>query len=113
MRNFTLAALAALVVLLFAVGGVAANGSNDTTSNNTASDHNRVPENASAAEWAAWMEQRMAEHMGANAAVQMQERMGMSYEEMGKQMASHQNGSMMDGQMDGMMGGGMSGMGCH
>ena len=117
MRNFTLTVLAALAVLLLAVGGVAANGSNDT-----ASDHDRVPENASAAEWATWMEQHMTEHMGADAAAQMQDRMGLSYEEMGEQMSSHQDGSMMngrmmggmmDGMMNGMMRGGMSGMGCH
>ena len=121
MRNVTLTVLAALAILLLAVGGVAAHGSNDT-----ASDHDRVPENASAAEWATWMEQRMTEQMGADAAAQMQDRMGMSYEEMGEHMASRQDGSMMDGKMNGrMMGGmmdrmmngtmrgGMSGMGCH
>ena len=107
MRNFTLTVLAAIAVLLLAVGGVAAHGSD------TASDHDDVPENASAAEWAAWMEQHMTEHMGVDAAAQMQDRMGMSYEQMGEHMASHQNGSMMDGMMNGTMRGGMSGMDCH
>jgi hypothetical protein len=119
MRNVTLAVLTVLVVLLLAAGGVAASGSNATTSNNTASDHTRVSENASGAEWATWMKQHMTEHMGANATAQMQERMGMSYKEMGEHMASRQNGSMMNGQMmDGMMsmrsrmdGSAMNGMG--
>lgn len=117
MRNFTLTVLAFLTVLLLAVGGVAAHGSNDTASN-----HERVPENASAAEWGAWMEQHMTEHMGAGAAAQMREQMGMSYEEMGEHMTSNRNGSTTNGRMmagemngttDGMMSGGMSGMGCH
>ena len=109
MRNFTRTVLAAFVVLMLAVGGVAAHGSNGT-----ASDQDPVPENASADEWGTWMEQHMTEHMGADSATQMQDRMGMSYEEMGEYMASHQNGSMMNGgMMGGMMHGGMSGMGCH
>ena len=109
MRTFTLAVLAGFVILLFAAGGVAAhdNGRNTT-------GHDDAPTNGTAADWAAWMEQ----HMGADAAAQMQEQMGMSYEEMGEHMASHQNGSMMHdrmmgGMMNGNMGGGMSGMGCH
>lgn len=51
MRNFTLTVLAALAVLMLAVGGVTAHGSNET-----ASDQDAVPENASADEWATWME---------------------------------------------------------
>lgn len=113
MQDFTRTVLAALAILLLAVGGVAAHGTSDTTS-----DHDNVPENASAAEWATWMEEHMTEHMGADAAARMQDRMGMSYEEMGEHMASHRNGSMMDGMMngrmmDGMMSGDTSGMGCH
>ena len=100
MRNQTLSVLAVLMILLLAVGSVTAHGGNASTS-----DHDRMPENASAAEWATWMEQRMTEYMGADAAAQMQERMGMSYEEMGQHMATHQNGSMMNG--------GMSGGGCN
>jgi hypothetical protein len=68
------------------------------------------------------MEQHVTEQMGAGAAAQMEDRVGMNYKEMGKYMASNQNGSMMDGMMngrmmggmmDGMMRGGMSGMSCH
>ena len=122
MRNSILSVIAVLAVLLLAAGGVAAHGTNTNTS-----DHENTPAAGSAAEWAIWMEQHMIEHMGTDAAAQMQDRMGMSYEEMGEHMASHQNGSMMDGMtndrmmdgmtndrmMDGMMRGGMSGMGCH
>ena len=103
MKNIVLTVLVAFAVVLVGVGGVAAHGTD------TGSGHDAEPENGSAADWTAWMEQQMTEQMGAERAAQMQERMGMSYEEMGEHMASHQNGSMMDGPM----GGGMSGMGCH
>ena len=112
MRNSLLSVLAVLAVLLLAVGGVAAYAHNESTT-----DHESVSANGSTAEWITWMEQRTTEQMGADAATQMQERMGLSYEEMGEYMASHQNGSMMSGMngrmMGGMMRGGMSGMGCH
>lgn len=108
MHTFKVTGLTVLVVLLLAAGGVAAHG-NDTST--TGHDDARV--NGSAADWAAWMEQHMIEHLGADAAAQMQEQMGMSYQKMGEHMASHQHGSMTNGSRDGMMGGGMSGMGCH
>ena len=104
MRNFTLTVLAALAVLMLAVGGVTAHGSNDT-----ASDQDAVPENASVDEWAIWMEQHMTERMGADAAAQMQDRMGMSYEQMGYMM----KGMMNNDGMGNMMNGTGSGMGCH
>ena len=103
MKNITLTVLVAFTVVLVGVGGVAAHGTD------TDSDHDTRPENGSAADWATWMEQQMTEQMGADRSVQMQKRMGMSYEEMSEHMVSRQNGSMMDGPM----GGGMSGMGCH
>ena len=105
MRTFTLTVLAVLAVLLLAVGGVAAHGDNKDTTG-----HDDAPVNGSAADWAAWMDQHMTEHMGADAAAQMQERMGMNYQEMGEHMASHQDGLTMNGQMTG---GSMSGMGCR
>jgi hypothetical protein len=117
MRNAILSLGAVLGVLLLAVGGVAAYAHNEG-----ASADERAPANGSAAKWAMWMEQHMTKQLGAEAAAQMQDRMGMSYEEMGEYMASHQNDSMMDGMMngqmmggmmDGMMRGEMSGMGCH
>lgn len=109
MHTFKVTALAVLAVLLLAAGGVAAHGNGENTTG-----HDDAPATGSAADWAAWMEQHMTEQMGADAAAQMQERMGMSYEEMGEHMAAHQNGSMMDGMMNGqMMGGSKSGMRCH
>ena len=104
MRNFTRTILAALAVLMLAVGGVAAHGSDGT-----ASDQDPVPENASADERGTWMEQHMTEHMGADSAAQMQDRMGMSYEQMGSVM----KGMMDDEGMDNMMNENGSGTGCH
>lgn len=91
------AGIIAVLVLLVAVGGVTAHGNSDD-------DGHDAPVNGTAAEWGAWMEQHMTEHMGADAATRMQERMGMSYEEMGAHMTTGGNGTMM---------GGMGGMGCH
>lgn len=105
MRNFTLAVLAVLAVLLLAVGSVAAHGNDGNTAGG-----DDAPVNESAADWAAWTEQHMIKQMGADTAAQMQEQIGMSFQEMGEHMASHQDGSTMNGQM---MGGSMSGMGCH
>lgn len=97
MRTFTFTVLAVLTALLLTAGAVTAHDDDGETTG-----HDDAPVNGSAADWAAWMEQHMTEHMGADAAAQMQEQMGMSYEEMGEHMASHQNSSMMGG-----------GMGCH
>ena len=113
MRKSTLTVLAVVAILLLTAGGVTAHDNDGNTTG-----HDVAPGNESAADWATWMEQHMIEHMGADAAVQMQEQMGMSYEEMGEHMAAHHDGSMMDGMMNGrlmgdMMTGGMSGMGCH
>ena len=94
MRKFTVIALALLGVLLVATGVVVAHGNGD-------SNHTDAPGNGTAAEWGAWMEQHMTDHMGADAAKQMQEQMGMSYEEMGEHMASGENGPL------------KGGMGCH
>jgi len=89
---------------MLAVGGVAAHGGNGT-----ASDQDPVPENASADGWGTWMEQHMTEHMGADSTAQMQDRMGMSYEQMGSIM----NGMMDNEGMGNMRNGNRSGMGCH
>lgn len=97
MRTSILTVLAVLAILLLTAGVVTAHDNDESTT-----DHDDAPVNGSAADWAAWIEQHMTERMGADAAAQMQERMGMSYEEMGEHMGSHQNGSIMGG-----------GMGCH
>ncbi len=104
MRTFTLAITAVLAILLLAVGAAAAHGMNSS-----AADHDTGPHNGTAAGWATWMEQHMTEQMGAQTAAQVQDRAGMSHEEMDEYMASHRNGSTMNG----MMHGGMSGMDCH
>lgn len=96
MKNAVIGVLALVVVLLLTVGAV-------TAHENSSDDHD-APVSGTAAEWGAWMEQHMTDHMGADAAKRMQERMGMSYEEMGEHMSDGGNGTMM---------GGMGGMGCH
>lgn len=102
MRNVILAVLAVVAVFALAVSGAAAHGSDETDTS-----HEDVPEDDSADVWATWMEQHMIEHIGEERAAQMEERMPMTYEEMGRHMASHDDGS------DGGMMGGNSGMGCH
>ena len=101
MRTAILAALAVLTLFASVTGGVAAHGSDETDAS-----HDDVPEKSTDG-WAAWMEQRMAERMGEERAEQMERRMPMTYEEMGRHMASHDHGSDDDTM------GGMSGMGCH
>lgn len=100
-RTAILAALAVLTVIASVTGGVAAHGSDETDAS-----HDDVPEDGSADGWAAWMEQRMVEHMGEERAEQMEQRMPATYEEMGRHMAAHERGS------DDAMGG-MSGSGCY
>ena len=102
MRTAILAALAVLTLFASVTGGVAAHESDET---DVSPDD--VPENESADGWAAWMEQRVTEHMGEERAEQMEQRMPATYEEMGRHMASHDHGSDDDTM------GGMSGMGCH
>lgn len=94
MRKFTVIVLALLGVLLVATGGVVAHGNGD-------SNHTNASENGTTAERGAWMEQHMTDHMGTDAANQMQEQMGMTFEEMSEHMASGEAASM------------KGGMGCH
>lgn len=98
MRTTILSLLGVVGVLLLVVGGVAAHDDNNSSGDH---GHDDAPVDGTAAEWGAWMEQHMIDHMGAEAAAWMQDRMGMSYEEMGEHMASHQHDSK------------MGGMGCH
>lgn len=103
MRNVTIGLIAMLATFLLTAGVVAAQG------NNTTERHNDAPVNGTAAEWGDWMEQHMTDHMGADATERMQERMGMSYEQMGSMM----KGMMGNDGMGSMMSGNGSGMGCH
>ena len=115
MRNAILAVLVVLAVFALAVSGAAAHGSNETDTS-----HEDAPGDDSADAWGTWMEQHMiehmgeeraaqmeVEHMGEERAAQMEERMPMTYEEMGQHMASHDDSS------DRGMMGDMAGMGCH
>ena len=103
MRKITIGLIAMLAALMLTTGAVAAQG------NNTTDGHDEAPVNGTAADWGDWMEQQMTEHMGADETERMQERMGVSYEQMGAMM----KGMMGDDGMRGMMGGNGSGMGCH
>lgn len=87
MRKLTVIVIALLGTVLIATGGVVAHESGEST-------HSDAPENSTAAEWSTWMEEQMTEHMGAEPAEGMEERMGMTYDEMGEHMAN-QDGSMM------------------
>lgn len=105
MRNATLAAVAVLLLVGFAlaVSGAAAHGTDETDTSHDGT------ENESAEAWADWMEEHMIEHMGEERADRMEQRTPMTYEEMGRHMASHDRD---DGSDSGMMGD-TSGMGCH
>lgn len=105
MRNATLAAVAVLVLAGFAlaVSGAAAHGSDETDSSHDG------PENETAEAWADRMEGHMIEHVGEERAERMEQRTPMTYEEMGRHMASHDRD---DGSASGMMSD-TSGMGCH
>ena len=103
MRKLTIGLVVMLATLLLTAGAVAAQG------NNTTDSHDDAPVNGTAAEWGDWMEQHMTDHMGADATERMQERMGMSYEQMGYMM----KGMMDNDGMGNMMNGTGSGMGCH
>ena len=103
MRNVTIGLIVMVAALMLTAGAVAAQG------NNTTDGHDEAPVNGTAAEWGAWMEQHMTEHMGADATERMQERMGMSYEQMGYMMKAMMGNDGMSGMMDGNG----SGMGCH
>lgn len=95
MQKSLFSVLVLLSVLFLAAGGVAAHGGDGDAG------HTDAPGNETAAGWGAWMEQHMTEHMGVDAAAWMQERMGMTFAEMGEHMAAGEGGSM------------MGGMGCH
>ena len=107
MRTTTLSVLLGLVLLVLAtgVGAVTAHENGDDIDHS----HDGMPANGTAADWATWMEQRMTDHMGPEASARMQDRMGMTYSEMGAHMAE-----MMNGQTTGsMMDENTSAGGCH
>ena len=73
--------LLAIVGLVFAVPVVSAHG-NETAADDT-SPYNGTAEE----EWTAWMESHMTDHMGPDAVEWMESHMGVTVEEMGRDMA--------------------------
>ncbi|GAB6860252.1 hypothetical protein ACFR97_12290 [Haloplanus litoreus] len=73
----------AIVGLAFAAPVVSAHG-NDTTADGTPTD------NATADEWATWMETQMTEHMGPGAVEWMESHMGVTVDEMAQDMADEE-----------------------
>ena len=70
----------AIVGLAFAAPLVSAHG------NDTAAD-DAPPYDGTAAEWAAWMEAQMTEHMGPGSVEWMESHMGVTVDEMAQDMA--------------------------
>ena len=83
----------AVVGLAFAAPAVSAHGEASTA-------YDAPPDNATAEEWATWMDAQMTDHMGPGATEWMESHMGVTVEEMGQDMAD-------DGDMTGY--GGMGG----
>ena len=78
----------AIVGLAF-VAPVASAHDTDTTADDAPTD------NATAAEWGAWMEAQMTEHMGPGSIGWMESHMGVTVDEMGQDMADNDyNGGM-------------------
>ncbi|MDS0223267.1 hypothetical protein NDI54_18145 [Haloarcula sp. S1AR25-5A] len=78
----------AIVGLAFAAPVVSAHGT-DTTTDGAPTD------NATADDWAAWMEAQMTEHMGPGSVEWMESHMGVTVDEMAQDMADDDyNGGM-------------------
>lgn len=81
----------AIVGLAVAAPVVSAHG-NDTTADDAPTD------NATADDWATWMEVQMTEHMGPGSVEWMESHMGVTVDEMGKDMADGEHRGGMYGQ---------------
>ncbi len=81
----------AIVGLAFAAPVVSAHG-NDTTADDAHTD------NATADDWATWMEAQMTEHMGPGSVEWMESHMGVTVDEMGQAMADGEHRGGMHGQ---------------
>ena len=104
--RWLLVALAVVAVAL-APAVVSAHG-NETTAGTP-------PYNGTAADWAAWMEAHMAEHMGPGAVEWMEAHMGVTVDDMAEDMAdgdydNHGHGTYGPGYGHGMYGPGYGGM---
>jgi hypothetical protein len=79
----------AIVGLAFAAPVVSAHGTDTTAADDAPTD------NATADEWAAWMEVQMTEHMGPGSVEWMESHMGVTVDEMAQDMADDDyNGGM-------------------
>lgn len=81
----------ALVGLALVVPLVGAHG-NETTAGDAPGD------DGTAAEWADWMDSHVTDHMGPDGAEQMESHMGVSVDEMARDMAAGDHGGGMGGQ---------------
>jgi len=88
MTNFTigrwLLVALAIVGLALAAPLVSAHGTDDTDT--TAAD--APPSDGTAADWAAWMETQMTDHMGTGAVEWMESQVGVTVDEMAEAMAA-------------------------
>lgn len=75
----------AVVGLALAAPAVSAHG-NDTTADDTPTD------NATADDWATWMEAQMTEHMGPGSVEWMESHTGVTVNEMGREAADQHRG---------------------
>lgn len=75
----------AIVGLAFAAPVVSAHGDEPTQGNETAADE--MPADGDAADWAAWMDGHMTDHMGPDAVDEMEAHMGVTVDEMAQDMA--------------------------
>ncbi|WP_435095443.1 hypothetical protein [Halorubrum sp. N11] len=77
----------AIVGLAVAAPAVSAHG-NATTADNAPIADNAPPSDATADDWAVWMEAQMIEHMGPNSVDWMESNMGVTVGEMAQDMAN-------------------------
>ncbi|WP_436926693.1 hypothetical protein [Halosimplex amylolyticum] len=86
----------AIVGLAFATPVVSAHG-NDTTADDAPAN------NATADDWATWMEAQMTEHMGPGAVEWMESHMGVTVDEMAQDMADEEYHDRADDEYHGGM----------
>ncbi|RDZ39686.1 hypothetical protein C5B91_17490 [Haloferax sp. Atlit-10N] len=100
--------LAVLAIVGLAVAAPAVSAHGDETAVDDA-----APAGGTAAEWAAWMESQMTEHMGPESVEWMESHMGVTVDEMARDMADGDHDHGRYGQNGGMYGqnGGMYGQG--
>lgn len=75
----------AIVGLAFAAPVVGAHGDEPTPGNET--DADGMPADGDVADWAAWMDGHMTDHMGSNVVGEMESHMGVTVDEMARDVA--------------------------